>query len=155
MDLASPDQADLGGHSAGTSGVSPGLEEMHTIYSWKTSKERGLGALHVLSLGTVQQRSRGAGPGVCRSTGTAWGVWGTGDHPEDLTGLGPLACCSLAGALKTWGWTRPDPVLSVSVTGVTASSLGPALGLGGESCSGSKLTKCPWWNPDMYSQIHL
>ena len=62
--------------------------------------------------------------------------------------------CQTAGTSKIWRCIRPNPELGVPIPRVFACGLGRVLSLGGESCCDSKLTKCPWWNPDRYNQSY-
>lgn len=62
-------------------------------------------------------------------------LWGGLGHQGPLSGsdwFGFLGSLQPDRSLRTFGWTRPDPALTVPVTRVIVSSLGRALGLGGD-----------------------
>lgn len=92
LELASPNQTDL---LAGKAGVSLRLEEMQVISIPGIAGGRRLGELTY-----KQERSPRLGLWPCKLAGTAGGSWSTRDHSEGLTGLGPLACCSLTEVLS-------------------------------------------------------
>lgn len=70
--LASPDQRDPGGRSAGKAGVSSGLEERHAMYSWKSSWEGDGEGFSGLSQVSLQERSPRADVHPWKPTGTTW-----------------------------------------------------------------------------------
>lgn len=92
---------------------------------------RGFGDLQCTQSSCTAAKKTQASLGPWKPIVTALGGWRTRDHFGDLTHLGPLAYYSLAGTCRILGWTRPNPALSVPLTRVIVSGLGPGLGLEG------------------------